>query len=136
MAILNKHGRYWGKVAIWGDYKPYGLHKDQGGNSTNYPAHSGRILDLEDDKAGAVDYFADMIEPELSDGIVILTVPSHDPASQPGGLQKLAARLAQRGNRVDGSGCLVRTQKIANWPMVATAARKFTSKAFQCKNGP
>jgi hypothetical protein len=45
MAILKKHDRYWGEVAIWGDYKPYGLHKNQGGDSTNYPAHSGRILE-------------------------------------------------------------------------------------------
>jgi predicted amidophosphoribosyltransferase len=111
MPILKNHGQYWGKVAIYGDYKPYAAHLAQGGDYQNYPAHSGRILDLKDDKAGADSHFADMIEPELSDDIVIVTIPSHDPAKAPGGLQKLAARLAEKGNRVDGTGCLVRTKK-------------------------
>jgi|SRR5579862_2275292 len=111
MPILKKHDRYWGQVAIYGDYKPYAAHLAQGGDYSNFPAHSGRILDLKDDKAGAVDHFAGIIESELSDGIVIVTIPSHDPEKGPGGLQKLAGRLAQKGNRVDGSGCLVRTQK-------------------------
>ena len=112
MAVLKKHDRFWRKIAIYGDYKPWSAHKDAGGDGSNYPAYSGRILDLKDDKVGAVDYFADIVGPELSDSIVIVTIPSHDPASPPGGLQKLAARLAQNGNRVDGSGCLIRTQKI------------------------
>jgi predicted amidophosphoribosyltransferase len=111
MPILKKQDRYWGRVAIYGDYKPYAAHLAQGGDYSNFPAHSGRILDLKDDKAGAPEHFAEMIEPELSDDIVIVTIPSHDPAKPPGGLQKLAARLAEKGNRVDGSRCLVRTQK-------------------------
>jgi hypothetical protein len=111
MAILKQHERYWEKVAIYGDYKPWNAHKE-GGGSTSYPAHSGRILDLKEDKAGAVDHFAKIIEPELSDDIVVVPMPSHDPASVQGGLHKLAARLAQKGNRVDGSGCLIRSKKI------------------------
>jgi predicted amidophosphoribosyltransferase len=111
MPVLKNHKLFWGNVAIYGDYKPWTAHKNEGGDGSSYPAHSGRILDLKDDKAGAVDHFGDMIEPELSDDIVIVTVPSHDPAKAPGGLQKLAARLAKKGNREDGSGCLVRTKK-------------------------
>ena len=118
MAILNKHGRDRGKVAIWLDYKPYGLHKDQGGNSTNYPAHSGRILDLKDDKAGAVDHFADMIEPELSDGIVILTVPSRrscKPAWRLAKARGTTCTKGQPGGRFRVSRSNPKNQQTGRW---------------------
>jgi pyrimidine operon attenuation protein/uracil phosphoribosyltransferase len=112
-AVLKQHDRYWGQIAIYGDYKAYKVHKAQGGLSSDYPAHSKRILDLKDGRAGAVTHFKDIIEPELEDNIVIVTVPSHDPAKTGGGLKKLAAGLAKKGGRVvDGSSCLVRTTKI------------------------
>ena len=134
MAILESHDKFWGKVAIWGQYKPYSLHKEQGGDSSNYPGHSGKILDLKDDKAGAVHYFADLIEPELSAGIVIVTVPSHDPESQSGGLKKLAARLAENGNRVDGSSCLVRTQKIGKLALGGDRSKEVHLKSLTVKD--
>jgi predicted amidophosphoribosyltransferase len=132
--ILKKHERYWGHVAIYGDYKPWTAHKAEGGDGSNYPAHSGRILDLKDDKAGAVDHFKDMFEPELSDDIVIVTVPSHDPAKTPGGLQKLAGRLAGNGNRVDGSGCLVRTKKHDKLAHGGDRSKDSHLKSMEVKN--
>lgn len=60
----------------------------RGGDYSNFPAHSGRILDLKDDLPGAVDHFAGIIEPELSDDIVIVTIPSHDPGKSAGGPSK------------------------------------------------
>lgn len=134
MPILKKHERYWGQVAIYGDYKPYNAHLAQGGDYMNYPAHSGRILDLKDDKAGAPRHFADMIEPELSDDIVIVTIPSHDPAKAPGGLQKLAALLAEKGNRVDGSGCLVRTKKHDKLAHGGDRSKDSHLKSMEVKN--
>jgi predicted amidophosphoribosyltransferase len=114
MAVMLKgHGRYWGAVAVYGDYLPWKIHIQNGGDKSNYPAHSGRVLDLKEGKNDAVDHFAAMIEPELADNIVIATVPSHDPARKGGGLKKLAAKLAATKNRVDGSGYLVRNKKIA-----------------------
>ena len=91
---------------------PWGVHLANGGNKASYPEFSGRILDLKDGKDNATPYFNERIEPELQDGIVIVVVPSHDPAKLGGGLKKLAGVLAQNGKRVDGSDCLVRTQKI------------------------
>jgi len=104
--------RYWRNIAVYGDYKPWTAHKEDGGDGSNYPPHSGRILDLKKAKASAVAHFKDMIEPELQDGVVIVTVPSHDPAEPARGLIKLAGELAQTGKRLDGSSCLVRTKKI------------------------
>jgi hypothetical protein len=53
-AILKKHDRYWAGIAVYGDYMPWSAHKEMGGDGSNYPAHSGRILDLKDGKDGAV----------------------------------------------------------------------------------
>jgi adenine/guanine phosphoribosyltransferase-like PRPP-binding protein len=113
LPILKGHDRFWGgKVAVYGDYRPWGVHKENGGTREDYPEHSKRILDLKDGKDAAVTHFKGMIEPELGDGVVVVTVPSHDPAKTGGGMKKLAAALAESGNRVDGSGCLARTKKI------------------------
>ncbi|HLH88069.1 MAG TPA: phosphoribosyltransferase [Xanthobacteraceae bacterium] len=113
MAILKKHDRFWReKVAVYGDYLPWNVHRANGGSRENYPPHSGLILDLKKAGANAVKHFKEMIAPELSDGIVIVTVPSHDPAKPGKGLQSLAAALAESGSRVDGSACLVRSEKI------------------------
>jgi predicted amidophosphoribosyltransferase len=112
-AVLKQHERYyWRNVAVYGDYKPWSVHKEEGGVRSDYPEHSGRILDLKEGKPEAVTHFAAVIEPELADGIMIVTVPSHDPAKPSVGLKMLAAALAKGGNRIDGFECLVRTEKI------------------------
>lgn len=101
-----------GKIAVYGDYLPWNVHKSNGGTKSDYPTHSGRILDLKGGNTAAVDQFGAMIAPELADGIVIATVPSHDPDRPSVGLEKLAAKLAKTGSRIDGFVCLVRTKKI------------------------
>jgi hypothetical protein len=111
--ILRNHARYWGDwLAVFGDYKPWGVHRQGGGTRDDYPPYSGRILDLKDGNADAVAHFKAQIEPELPNGIAIAVVPGHDPAGSGKGLKALAAELAKGGGRVDASGALVRTQKI------------------------
>lgn len=109
---LSKHERYWGDIAVYGDYLPWNVHKGNGGDRSNFPEHSGRILDLKNAADHAVEYFREKIEPGLLNGIVIVDVPSHDPAKPSLGLKKLVAVLSTRGNRVDGSACLIRRTKI------------------------
>lgn len=110
--ILKGHEHYWGSIAIFGHYVPWGVHKANGGDRSNYDAHSGRILDLKDKSAGAIKHFREMIAPALPNGIAIATVPSHDPAKAVGGLALLAGELAALRGCIDGSSCLVRTKKI------------------------
>jgi predicted amidophosphoribosyltransferase len=110
--VFKNHERYWGDIAVYGDYLPWNVHKAAGGNRSNYPSHSGKILDLKDGKANSAAPFKELVEPELQDGIAIVTVPSHDPAKPGLALKTLAAALAQNGNRIDASDCLVRTKKI------------------------
>ncbi|MEX4008466.1 ComF family protein [Neoaquamicrobium sediminum] len=99
-------------VVSLGDYKPYSVHKSEGGDYTNYPIHSGRILDLKENKPHAVKHFSDLLDPELHDGIAIAVVPSHDPEAIGGGLASIASQLATKGNRIDASSALRRTVKI------------------------
>lgn len=110
--VFKTHDRYWSFIAVFGDYLPWGVHRSNGGDRSNYPEHSGRILDLKDGKDSGVNYFKERIEPVLREAIAIAVVPSHDPKSQSAGLKKLAAELTKSGNRVDASRCLVRTHKI------------------------
>ncbi len=111
--VLKAHDRFWNDIAVYGDYLPWNVHKAMGGDRTNWPEHNGLILDLKGNSAHAVAHFKEMIEPELSQNVVIVTVPSHDPAKVGGGLAMLSAALAAGGSRIDGSACLVRTRKIA-----------------------
>jgi hypothetical protein len=110
--VLINRSKFPGQIAAFGDYKPWSWHKMEGGDSSNYPEHSGRILDLKEAKPAAVAYFLERIGPELAAKIAIAVVPSHDPAKLAGGLGMLAAELARAGNRTDASPCLVRTTKI------------------------
>ena len=111
--IFNDPNRSKGEMIVaYGSYKPWSWHKAEGGDSSNYPEFSGRILDLKEGKAHAVKYFWERVEPELGDGFAITIVPSHDPATPGVGLRMLAAQFAQNGDRIDASDCLVRTAKI------------------------
>lgn len=95
-----------------GDYKPWSFHKNEGGNGSNYPAHSGYVLDVKDGKEVGINHFVGVLEPELKNDIAIAVVPSHDPAKVGGGLAKIASRLAAGGKRIDASDALRRTSKI------------------------
>ena len=112
--VLKNHERYWGGgwLAVFGDYRPWGVHRQAGGTRDDYPEHSGRILDLKGGNTDAVAHFKAQIEPELADGIAIAIVPGHDPGKTSKGLKTLAVELAKSGRRVDASGALARTKKI------------------------
>ena len=110
--IFKSHDRYWNGIAVYGDYLPWGVHRAAGGDRSNYPERSGKMLDLKEGKDAGVAYFSEAIATELKDEIVIATVPSHNPEKPGVGLKKLVAELVKDSKRVDASGSLVRTQKI------------------------
>lgn len=84
-----------------------------GGDRSNYPEHSGKILDLKDGRDGAAAHFANLMAPSLGDNFAVVVVPGHDPSKVGSGLKALALEITKAGqNRVDASGGLVRTKKI------------------------
>jgi hypothetical protein len=100
-------------IASAGEYKPWGRHKDAGGDGSNYPIHSGKILDLKDGHDHAVAHFFQQLDGIIAPGVAIAIVPSHDPDKRTSALKKLAQALAASKNRIDASHCLVRHTKIA-----------------------
>lgn len=101
-----------GVFHFYGTYRPWSEHKRYGGDSSNYPEFSGRMLDLKKGHAVAVEFFRKVVEPSLGDNFAIAIVPSHDPTSTESGLKTLVQQLAGVRGRVDASSCLVRTAKI------------------------
>ncbi|MFT4119743.1 ComF family protein [Bradyrhizobium sp.] len=111
--IISNHQRFWNDIAIFGDYRPWGVHRAMGGDRSNYPEYSGKILDLKDGKDGAAAYFANLMAPALGDNFAVAVVPGHDPARVSPGLRTLAAEIAKGGRqRLDASGVLLRTKRI------------------------
>jgi len=87
-------------------YHPY-----RGGQNAAFDLFSRRILDLKDGYERGLAYFAERVEPLLQDATVITVVPSHGTNGAHAGIRQLARRLT-RGERVDGTGCLVRAVAI------------------------
>jgi predicted amidophosphoribosyltransferase len=99
-------------VASAGEYKPWFWHKQAGGDRSNYPSHSGKILDLKDGSDHAIAHFLKELDGLISPGVAIAVVPSHDPAKTNSGIRRLAQALAGSKGRKDASHCLVRHTKI------------------------
>jgi len=87
-----------GRIAAFGPYKPWSWHKAEGGDGSNYPQYSGRILDLKDGKGAAVAYFRDLIAPELAERIVVVVVPSHDSRAAWHGFEDVGHRAREEGH--------------------------------------
>ena len=99
-------------ITILGPYKPWRYHKEQGGDGSNYPPHSGRILDLKDNKASGIDYFCTFLTPRIQRYPLVATVPSHDPNKLTSGIRTLAAKLEAAVECKDIGPNLVRHTKI------------------------
>ena len=79
--------------------------------SGNFDAASGRILDFKDGCSVAFEYYLEAMDQAMKSDAPICAVPPHAPGSE-GPVRHLARRLAQRKNRTDAAGCLVRTEEI------------------------
>src|SRR5262245_29594105 len=77
----------------------------------SFNAYSGLLLDLKENQLPAVEYFLRFLHRMINPDIPVAVVPSHDPAKTTSGLRALAMRLAA-ADRIDATGCLVRTMKI------------------------
>jgi len=101
------------EIATLGSFIPWGIHKDQGGDASNYPEHSGRILDVKSGQEAGLKYFADFMAPRIRTPGVVAIVPASDPAKRGPGLIKLAKQLAALTPLSDSTAALARHTKIA-----------------------
>ncbi|WP_198156123.1 ComF family protein [Paenibacillus sp. D9] len=100
------------KIWYLGVYKPYWVYTIDGKVvNPEFDTFSGRILDVKNSKLPALQDFFTRIDRNISQGVSLCVVPSHDPANTDSGMRWIAQKLAQNG-RVDASSCLVRHTKI------------------------
>jgi predicted amidophosphoribosyltransferase len=97
-----------------GKYFKYWLYANEGKTrNPNFDDFSGAILNLKNEEEYAITYFLNRLKEMLGDNFVVCYVPSHDPEKTRSGIRTLAQRVANaKTSIVDGTGCLVRTQKI------------------------
>lgn len=103
-----------GPITSLGEYHPWGWHKETGGDSSNYPTHSGKILDLKDKSASGLSYFFDYMSDKVKTATAIAVVPSSDASKGPNsGVHALADRLCDKLGLTNAGACLVRHTSIA-----------------------
>jgi len=91
-------------VSYYGSYHPYRVY---GERNPRFDSFSGLILDVKEGMDKGLNYFFSIIDKQISKGVSICIVPSHDPAKTDSGIRKLAQMLARSG-RTDATSCLVR----------------------------
>jgi predicted amidophosphoribosyltransferase len=101
-------------IHVLGKYKPWWIHKEQGGDGSNFPNHSSKILDLKKSQESALRYFQAMLEEMIKKpAFALAVVPSHDMTKTRSGLHIVTTRLATKIGVVDGGDYLQRTVTIA-----------------------
>jgi hypothetical protein len=101
------------EISAFGEYHPYRQHVAMGGDWTNYPTYSGRLLDLKEKKNGGILYFFNIVEPIIRKHVTLVTVPSHDPQKEINGIRELAQRICIDDPRIDATEVLVRQKPVA-----------------------
>jgi hypothetical protein len=79
--------------------------------SGKFDRASGRILDFKEGQAPAIRHYVSALHDEIPGDAVLAVVPPHAPGPA-GPVAEMACRLAQRNERVDATGCLVRHTRI------------------------
>ncbi|WP_395089168.1 ComF family protein [Armatimonas sp.] len=67
---------------------------------------------LSNERKWPIKRFTEQIAPMLAEGIAVAVAPSHNPFTTDTPIRALAQKLAESGERVDATGCLVRHTKI------------------------
>lgn len=99
------------KLLYLGDYHKYWLDKSARVKNPTFDGFSGRVLDVKEQKPGALIFFARRIDPLIPEEAVVCSVPSHDAAKLQSGIKLIAQRLCV-GKRIDGTSCLKRYKSV------------------------
>lgn len=101
-------------IFVLGEYRPWGYHKDCGGTGSDYPEHSGRILDVKFMRPRGFPYFDKgllaLVARFKVDGLAY--VPSSDPAKARTGIRLVLERVAGQATIDGGFGVLVRSEEV------------------------
>lgn len=84
-------------IIVCGYYQKYWASRKRKEKNPKFDVYSGKILDLKDKKQSAVNFFYNMLDPEICENVSICVVPSHDAKIKTSGVHLLAKKLVENG---------------------------------------
>lgn len=127
MVFVNENWNGTGEIVVYSNYHKYWLDKERRIKNPLFDVFSGKILDLKERKPAAIQYFYNLLDGEIRDGVTICVVPSSDSEKVESGIGDLAKRLAT-GKRIDKVYFL---QRIKSIPKLAAGGSRDKENHFQ-----
>ena len=76
MVFVNEAWNQTGDIVVYSNYHKYWLDRERKIKNPLFDVYSGKILDLKEGKMSAVQYFYQLLDPEIRRGVTICVVPS------------------------------------------------------------
>lgn len=97
MVFVNEEWNDTGDIVVYSNYHKYWLDRERKIKNPLFDVFSGKILDLKEGKQDAIQYFYNLIDAEIREGITICVVPSSNSEKVVTGIGKLGEMLAENG---------------------------------------
>lgn len=95
MVFVNEEWNDTGDIVVYSNYHKYWLDRERKIKNPLFDVFSGRILDLKEGKQTAINYFYNLLNEEICEGVTICVVPSSNAEKTESGIGKLAEKLAE-----------------------------------------
>ena len=95
MVFVNEEWNNTGDIVVYSNYHKYWLDRERKIKNPLFDVFSGRILDLKEGKQTAINYFYNLLNEEICEGVTICVVPSSNAEKTESGIGKLAEKLAE-----------------------------------------
>ncbi|RHV45033.1 hypothetical protein DXB46_16155 [Lachnospiraceae bacterium OM04-12BH] len=99
MVFVNEAWNQTGDIVVYSNYHKYWLDRERKIKNPLFDVYSGKILDLKEGKMSAVQYFYQLLDPEIRRGVTICVVPSSNSEIKESGIGKLGEMLAGNGRK-------------------------------------
>ena len=88
-----------GEIVVYSNYHKYWLDKERKIKNPLFDVYSGKILDLKEGRETAIQYFFNLLDFEICEGVTICIVPSSNADNKNSGMSMLGERLAKNGRK-------------------------------------
>ena len=99
-------------IIVCGYSQKYWISKERKERDPHFDVYSGKILDLKDKDPKAIEFFYNMLNPEICNNVSICVVPSHDAENKTSGTHLLAKKLVENG-RLDMIYAITRKYSVS-----------------------